>query len=334
MKMKIKRGKQESTTHSSRALNIDQCRVENTTFAGSLNSKCIKTFIKIIKAMNFINNTEIQISNHGFKYVVEESKCFQTSAYIKKGFFSSFITKFKNTNDREVEESESVSIGVNLSSFTDLLAGFVDNDLSNMKISYFHKENRLLFTIIQMDEGEKANKGNQNTVDPDHYDEEPAGELRTEFFLKTMRSGEPFEYDTSNTQTLSNLILNAADFHGILSDFDKSEELQIKITPQRLTLKSIGALQHNSVAKLTSISEIFSTFECSEPSKFIYKFSYFRMVMRALVLASKTSICVYEGGLMRIQLMVRTDDDADSSLAFVEYIMLPSLADEEDDDEM
>lgn len=266
--------------------------------------------------MNFINNTDIQLSNNGFKYVVEESKSFQTSAYIKKDFFAKYITKFRNTNDEEVIESESVSIGVNLNSFTDVLAGLVDNDLSNMNISYYHRENRLLFTITQVDDDTG----------------QPAGELRTEFYLKTMHSNEPFAYDTSNDQTLSHFILGASEFHSILSDFDKSEELEFKISPRRLTLRSIGSQSHHSVVKIAAISEVFFTYEFKEESKYAYKYSYFKMIMRALVLASKVAICVFGNGLMRVQLMVRTDDDEDASLAFVEYIMHPSLSDDTDED--
>ena len=62
-------------------------------FTATLKSNCIKTFLNVLKAINFQSNTVVQISPDGLKFVVEESKCFQTAAYIQRESFSHYSVK-------------------------------------------------------------------------------------------------------------------------------------------------------------------------------------------------------------------------------------------------
>lgn len=305
-------------------MEIEKCTAENLTFAATLKSKNIKLFTSIIKVMSFIDNTEIQLSAAGFKYVVEESKSFQVTAYIKKEFFSEYILKFPKAMDL-------IGFGVNLTSFTDLLSAFLDNELGNMNISYYHRQNKLLFVLEQTDNGALgSNKAKQSIVE--HEDEEViAGKIITEYFLKTMHSVDPIDFTVKDPQTLSSLILDAPCFHSVLNDFDRTiDELEIRITQAKMTLRTVGVLQYGASAKFKCNSDIFNKFECTDPSKFSYNFKFFKIMLKGLALASKASIVTHADGLMKVQLMVRVDENQDSP-AFLEYNMIPNLPDEDDD---
>lgn len=315
-------------------LDIQQCIAKNITFAATLKGKSIKVFIGIIKAMNAVNfmeGTEMQLSETGLKYVVEESKSFQTAAYIKKEFFDTFYLK---PQDRDIPM---VGFSVNLKSFTELLTAILDDDLSSMNIVYYNDKNCISFTCKQTDSGEPG-KGKLN---PFGFDDKTAEEteveepieITTEYFVRTMQSVEPIDFTAESRNLVNSIILSAFEFHGIINDFDRSmAEVEIKITEHKMTLKSIGILQYGAVVKLNHDSEIFYKFECTEASKFSYKFSYFKTMLKTLLMASKVSLITHADGMLRMQLMVRNDDEEETA-AFIEYNIIPNLPDDDDEEE-
>lgn len=253
---------------------IAQLHAKNITFASSLRSKQIKNFISLIKAVNFVTETEIQLTEQGLKYVAAELPSFQVSAYINKEFFDTFHIKLP-------PGVKIISFGVNLSSFTDLLSAFLDNDLSSMKITYYDSENSIVFTCEQVDSGEqnllKIKQGSTGAS----TDDDENREITTEYFIQAMQSIYPVDFTVGNLQKTSCLILNAVDFFNIINDFDRTiEALEIKITQQRLLLKSVGILQFASVVKLIVTSDVFEKFEFCERSKFTFKFEYFKVIMK------------------------------------------------------
>lgn len=307
----------------SRTLDIVDCRAKNLTFGASIISKNIKLFLNIIRAMNFINNTEIQLSEEGLKFVVEESKSFQVSAYLKKDFFSKYFIRIPE------KEDHCIAFGVNLASFTDLSSAFFDNDLSNLKISYFHRENTLVFACVQIDAGDHGIA--KAADDDDDSEDEPAGEINTEYYLRTMHSNDPIDFELNKPQSLNAIILGSLDFQSVLNNFDRAiEELEFKITPKKMTLRSVGIPQFESMLKFNSGSELFDSFESFEPSKYSYSFNFFKVIIKALPLASKVSINTHADGVMRLQLKLRSDETEDAA-AFMEFNMIPRLPDDDED---
>ena len=300
-------------------LPVESCIPKNIIFGAALKSKHVKTFVSIIKAMNFVNNTEIQLFDQGFKYVAEESKSFQAKACLRKDFFNDYLIKLEDDDD------EIPGFGVNLNSFTDLLTALLDNGLSNMRITYYQKENLICFAIQQTDSGDTgANKGGMHSTCGDEI-QEPAGEIVNEYFIKTMHSIDPIDFNIDDPHLLNNIIFDASDLLSILQDFEKSiEEVEVKITASRLTIKAVGLVQYGCVCKVSHDSEVFIKYESEAPSKFIYKFKYLKVMMKALSLSSKVSLVTHVNGMMKIQLMVKTEDEEEPS-AHIEYNIIPTL---------
>lgn len=299
-------------------LDIEQCVAANMTFASTLKSKYIKLFVSIIKSLNFVNCADIELTENGLKYIVEESKSFQVKAFIMESFFHKFL--FKPTGGLEV-----INFGVNLTSVTELLTAFIDNDLGNMIITYFHKENRIVFTCTQVDSGQVSKRPRLQSIDEEDSNIEEPPEIRTEYFIRTMHSNEPISFDASG-QVASDLILDAAFLLTMLNDFDRNiEEIEFKITQRKFQLKTHGVHQSGAIAKLSSSNDTFDKFLCKTPTRFNYKFAYFRVLMKALGLASKVSIRTFDDGSIRIQLKIRTDEE---SSAFVEYSLMPMVEDD------
>lgn len=263
-------GRKTKKTKKKGRWDFTQLLAKNITFASSLKSKQIKNFISLIKAVNFGEQTEIQLTEQGLKYVAAESQSFQVSAYINKEFFDTFLIKLP-------KGVAVISFGVNLSAFTDLLSAFLDNDLGSMKITYYDSENSIVFTCEQVDSGEqnlmKIKQGSTGVS----TDDDENREIRTEYFIHTMQSIYPVDFTVGNLQKASCLILNAVDFFNIINDFDRTiEALEIKITQTRLSFKSVGILQFGTVVKLN----VFEKFEFSDRTKFTFKFGYFKVIMK------------------------------------------------------
>ncbi|CRK96762.1 CLUMA_CG009910, isoform A [Clunio marinus] len=267
--------------------------------------------------VNFVENTEIQLSENGLKYIAEDAKCFQSTAYIKKDFF-------KNFHFRPPSNLEVISFGVNLLSFAELLTAFIDNNLSNMNIVYYHEKNCILFNCTQID----SNDGNE-----DNEDGEECGEIITEYFIQTKHSVEPVDFTVQSPSLLNSIILDAYEFQEILNDFDRTiDALEIKINQHKMTLKTVGTLQCTATSNFPANSEVFNKFECYEPSKFCYKFTYFKVMLKGLAVSSKISLTTHVDGMVKVQLLTKSDEDQDTA-AYIEYFMLPNLPDEDFDNE-
>lgn len=308
----------DSTRKKTGPLDVEQCVAKNMTFASTLKSKFIKVFVGIIKSLNFVAETEIELTDNGLKYIVEESKSFQVTAYIMHTFFTTFL--FKPPKGTVI-----ISFGVKLNSLTDLLSAFIDNDLGNMNITYFHNENLIVFSCTQVDSGETKTKKVKRPINID----EEASEIKTDYYLRTMNSIEPIDFECTD-KIASDLIIEASVLLDVLNDFDRSnEELRVKITLDKLQLRSCRGL--SAVAKLHANTDAFDKFNCKETTRFAYKFAHFRVLAKGLPFARKASLRTFVNGLLRIQLRVKVEDE--ESAAFIEYNMMPNVDEESDQDD-
>lgn len=318
-----------SKAHQTQPMSIADCVPDKIIFAAIIGKRHVRLFMQIIKAMSFVGNTEIQVGADGLKYVVDESKSFQIAAYIKKDFFESYIFPRRQKAD--------IAFAVNFSSLTEFLSAILDNDLSSLKMVYYGDANPLAVVLVQTDSKDSMRHTTKSmTVQGDlDMDEEPAGNITTECLLSTRESQNPIDFALADPQLSSSLILDAQEFHSLINDFDRTiDELHIKISSKSLILRSVGILQYETVVKLTRDNEIFIRFDQVQTSRFSYNFNYFKVLLRTLYMAKKICLETHIDGLLKVQLMVPSNfDDEDTSLIFIEYFMVPSLADDEEEDD-
>lgn len=251
--------------------------------------------------------------------MVEESKSFQTTAYVKKDFFSRFIY-------RAPDDIEMLSFGVNMTTFTEFLNAFLDNDLSSMKMIYYGEGNPLAFIFTQVD---SLNDDEEELMDEDH-EEDAAGEITSEYILRTKQSLELIDFNVSNPLLGSSLIVLGPDLYGILNNFDRSvDELEISITNKELQFKSIGILQYETNVKIEKHSDSFVSYNFQENTKYRYTFTFFKVMLKTLIFASKIAIETHLDGMLKIQLMVKNGEE--DIPIFVEYFLVPTLDNEEDE---
>ncbi|XP_055608334.1 uncharacterized protein LOC129755735 [Uranotaenia lowii] len=284
---------------------LTQSQFSQIQFAATLNNFSI--FYNVIKAVNFVDDSTVQLSADGVKAVVEDAKSVQATVYITKECFSVYnITKPKrklNANGEPEEEVEPVaSFGLNLKVFTDCLSMFLGDEYdSSLKI--LHKGEGAPLIVILEQHGED--------------------DLVTECSVRTMEAGEILDFDFEDEHVYSKVNIKGPEFFALLSDLDRNcDEIEIFLSPNspHMKLCTYDEYQLESNVEITNCSDMLISFQSSEATTNRYKFSHFRLVLRTLALASKVALRTNKDGLLGLQVMIEYSEQAN---IFVEYFIMP-----------
>lgn len=312
--------------------------VRNIRAACHIRAKNIRHFLNVIRCINFTNNTEIQFSAAGMTYCGEESQYFQGTLFLKVGFFDHF---------KYVPSSISkIHIGLNLSKFTEFLAAFIDNDLAFLKIVCYGENRPLAFILSQKDsyqqkpfllngqDDEDINallKDDDNTNDSTRDINAPGIEIRTEYVVQTKETINPVEYLNMQTTVLSVLVIEAGRLLEFLQELDQTlEEIHISIKDAHVSFRTVGTIQCSSTIKLKFATGFFIQHSVQKSSKYNYKYTCFKTMLKSMPLASKICLETLSNGVLRSQLMIPTADAENE--VFLEFHMAPSIMQEEDND--
>ncbi len=115
-----------------------------------------------------------------------------------------------------------------------------------------------------------------------------------------------------------------------LADRRADSYLTLAVDAQHFRLTTVGSSGASSQVDYARDSALFDSFECAAPVSAHYKLACVAPAVRALSGAAKCRLSVNASGVLALQLLVRNPD---GTAAVVEFVLLPSLgADEEEDD--
>lgn len=118
---------------------------------------------------------------------------------------------------------EILTFGVNLTTLTEYLNSFIDNNSSSLKMIYYGDGSPLVLILNQ----------NDTPLDEEDMNEDdgPIGDIITEYLLKTKNTDELVDFNIADQVKCNNFIMNGADFFEILNDIDRSiDELEIMVS--------------------------------------------------------------------------------------------------------
>uniref|UniRef100_A0A182PMW8 Checkpoint protein n=1 Tax=Anopheles epiroticus TaxID=199890 RepID=A0A182PMW8_9DIPT len=266
----------------------------------------------VMKAVNFVDNAIVQLSNDGIKVIVEDAKSIQASSYITRACFSEFklaIAKSASTEDSPNNPTATlpfISFGLNLKVFTDCLSMFTSGDYDS-SLKLIQKGTGAPLIVILEQHGEDS--------------------LITECSVRTMDPFDCMELDFEDEQQIvSKLNVKGTEFFQLLSEMDRNcDEIEVVISQDapHLMFHSFGELHSETSVEITNTSDMLITFNCTDASRNRYKFHHFRLAMRTLALASKVALRTNSEGLLGLQVMIENND---SSHIFVEYFILPLMS--------
>lgn len=270
-------------------------------FAATFKNNAIKAFLNVVKAINATDDLICQMSSQGVKFIVEESKCFQTIAYIQSGCF--YHHKIK-------DKEECYSFGVSLSSFTEYLNSFTDNDSSSLKLIYFGPNSLLALNFVQTE---------------DDSDDEGDSQIITEYLLRIKHCSETIDFEEPDESLANTTILNGPDFFEILNDINKSnDELEIEFdSNHNIKLRSCGLLRYETNVEIPRTCDTIISGTLKQATKFRYKFTYIKLILKTMVMSQRISLRTYVDGLLKVQLVISTGDE--DNPIFVEYFVVPSI---------
>ncbi|XP_053691304.1 cell cycle checkpoint protein RAD1 [Sabethes cyaneus] len=266
-----------------------------------------EVFYNVAKAINFVDDSIIQLSTDGMKIVVEESKSIQAALYVTRSCFSEYRMaqpkRKMHSNDDDAEDVEQpvVSFGLNLKAFTDCLSLLVGSGYdSNLKIIYKGDGAPLVLILKQ------------------HGDDD----LVTECSVKTMEPLEMLDFELDEEQSCSKVNVKGPEFFMLLSEIDKNcNEVEVSLSPNdpHFKLTIFGEISAESCVEITDNSDMLISFQSSTTTTNRYNFAHFKLVMRTLALASQVSLITNRNGLLKIQVKIANPDNSD---IFVEYFIM------------
>lgn len=324
-----------SLANTSSSIPIDELNVKNIHIACQVKAKNVRCFINIIRSLTFTNNTEIHFSPTGMKFIAEDSQFFQGSAYVKKGFFFDF--RYRCLTD------DLLNFGVDLSKFTEFLTAFIDNDMCLLKIVYYGDERPLAFIVNQTDSfhSKVLPKNDQDTnttfIDvPNDDNDEAAGHVVTEYIITTKNSINPVDFNALAVDPLSLIVIETRPFLECLQEFDSKTitDIQISIRKQQIVMRSVGVQQCDTTVKIRYEHKFVQRHDVDKCTKFSYKYSCFKFMIKALHMASRLSMETFVSGLIRFQLMVKSEEP-DTEAVYLEFDVganIDSVDDDENDD--
>lgn len=271
---------------------VTQSQIPDILFKAKLDN--IKMFHTALKAINNVNmDANIVLTEHGIRFVVEESKYVQAIMYITKDCFSEYLLR----------SDEQVPICVNLSVINDCLSIFAGVECS-LKILY-KGESAPLVLILE------------------HHGED---NLITEVSVKTKNAQENLEFELEQDDpSFNQVLLRGADFSNLINEINKgADTLEIYLSPRSpyFRLTALGVIQTDSTIEVAKTSDMFISFCCQMLSTTRYKMSHIRLAIKALSSATKVALRNDKSGLLVLQIVIMTEGDAQ---IYIEYFITPLL---------
>lgn len=319
------------SAQSSTPIDVEDLNVKYIQFACKVRAKNVRTLINLIRSLNFTNNTEMQFSESGMKYIAEESQFFQGVCYIKEPFFEEY--RYKTS-------VELLNFSVDLTKFTEFLSAFIDNNLCQLKIVYYGDTRPMAFIVKQIDSF-------HGKLEPKHRDddnetstfvgipgdmEDSVGKVTTEYIITTKNTINPIDFNQVKDKPISKIVLEASGFLECLQDFDSKymSDIQLLVKKNKLHLRSVGVQNCETTVKIKYSLRFIQRKEIVKCSKFIYKFQCFKSMIKGCQMATMLSIETFPYGLLRLQMMVKSEEQ--ENLIFIEYNITANTEEDSDDD--
>ncbi|XP_070491339.1 uncharacterized protein [Chironomus tepperi] len=250
------------------------------------------------------------------KFIAEESQFFQGVAYFSDVFFSRFHFTSKT--------KELVNFGVDFTAFSEFLSAIINNDLTSLKIVYYGDHRPIAFILKQQDNETDPNESLSDISDEDEEPVQTVKEIVTEYIIRTKHSINPIDFTSIESPIASTILMDCAELIDIISDLDNAtDEIQFKIDGRSFIVKSLGILQCNTQIPFPSDHKIFKKYNIFKDTKYSYKFSCFKCMLKALAHSMEVCLETRENGLLKVQIKGKTIEN-ESSL-FYEYNVMPNV---------
>lgn len=304
-----------------------------------------RQLFQLLNCIRFAPKAQVQISNEGLRFAVEESRVLQGIVFLDKALFTSFNCVIP-LSERDDDDPDSLvadlpNFQISLSALLETLQIFGAADATTSRFSRLDNDgygsnirrdrpnafsNHALgmsgvcrlsyagvgspFSII-LEEAGVITTCNLNTYEPENAEEIPF--LRDAMQVK--------------------IIMQARWLFDAVSELSSTSPSRLDITASPtspyLSLSAVGPLGSASI-DFAKGRDLLETFTVAEKWTQSYKFEMVKAASEAMRLASKVSVRGDEQGVLSLQFMVEVEG---GGISFVDFRFVPFLREDEEDDE-
>ncbi|TVY22191.1 DNA damage checkpoint control protein [Lachnellula hyalina] len=307
-------------------------------------SSSARQLFQLLNCIRFATKAQVQISNEGLRFAVEESRVMQGTVFIEKALFTTF-----NCNLPESDPSDDESIGPDLPSFQISLSALLETlqifgaaDASNSRNS--------------KPDNDGGYGSNIRVGRPNAFSNQALG-MTGVCRLSYAGIGSPFSIILEESGVTTTCNLNTYEPESPEDIPFQRDAMQVKIimqarwlfdavtelsstTPSRLDINaypeapylSLSASGHlgSAAIEFSKGRELLETFTVAEKWTQSYKFEMIKAAAEAMRLASKVSVRGDEQGVLSLQFMVEVEG---GGVSFIDFRFVPFLREEGDEDE-
>lgn len=315
---------------------------ENTAPLFSAVSGSARQLFQLLRCINFVSKTHVQITKEGLRFTVEESQVMQGIAFLDKALFTAYT--YSPPPHEDTEDFEPPPFQISLSSLLETLQilginenkdrwganrnsnyngingfssrggppGAFDNRVLGMngicRLSYAAAGEPL---CIILEESAVTTTCQLVTYEPDFQEEIPL----------------------QKDAIAQKIIMRASWLHDAISELSSTSPTRLTIvsspTAPYFTLSSSGPLGSATV-EFSKDPQLLETFQVPRRTVNTYKYSLIKGASRAMSIASKVSIRSDEQGVLSLQFMIEVEG---GGVSFVDFRFVPFILEEGEGEE-
>ncbi|CAG9859851.1 unnamed protein product [Phyllotreta striolata] len=245
-----------------------------------------KIIYNVLKAIAFKDNILFRPMEEGLKLTLEEMNYIEISIYIPSSIFSSY----------NVDSNDEIIFKISLKKFVEVLNMFGDEGNPNIKLTYASTGAPLCIVLTN------SNIEENITVDCE---------------IQTLNLHDFHDISLAEECNTNKIVVNASILVELLSRLNNSaDELKVTLSPDQpyFTLTATG-ISGKSEVSISKNSQEVTVYQCQTTTSAVYCFNNIKHVLKVMAYADKVSISTGESGLLRLQLVMNSEDRQ----MFVEY---------------
>ncbi|TVY39170.1 DNA damage checkpoint control protein [Lachnellula occidentalis] len=307
-------------------------------------SSSARQLFQLLNCIRFATKAQVQISNEGLRFAVEESRVMQGTVFIEKALFTTF-----NCNLPEIDPSDDESIAPDLPSFQISLSALLETlqifgaaDASNARTSKPDNDGGYGSNIRQGRPNAFSNQALGMTGvcrlsyagigSPFSIILEESG-VTTTCNLNTYEPENPEDIPFQRDAMQVKIIMQARWLFDAVTELSSTtpSRLDINAYPEApyLSLSASGHLGSAAV-EFSKGRELLETFTVAEKWTQSYKFEMIKAAAEAMRLASKVSVRGDEQGVLSLQFMVEVEG---GGVSFIDFRFVPFLREGDEDED-
>ncbi|MCJ1312713.1 ssDNA endodeoxyribonuclease [Agyrium rufum] len=305
-------------------------------------SSSTRQLFQLLRCIGFASKAQVEISERGIRFTVEESRIMQGNTQLNKELFTTYTYNKRPANRASQDEPDDPVFQISLSALLEALQIFGINDAKDRWASNDPSFGTVTNSLARGGPAAVFDNRVLGMTGVCRLSYAGAGEpfcitleetgVTTTCELVTYEPESQVDIPLSKQSLVRFVVMRGTAFFDAVAELSSTNPDRLMITTSPDTpffkLSSSGPLGSASI-EFTKDPEVVEQFSASAKTMDAYKYSLIRSAGRAMSLAKKTSIRADENGVMSLQFMIELEGMSGPS--FVDFRYAALILDEDED---